>query len=82
VPGLRSTSAQPAFVPRARGTQPDFSARKNHRSPRLAPQPGASPSAQAGPMREDTSNTSHFPSQCSSPREVWFGTSSAATAWS
>lgn len=76
------TSVHPAFALRAIGCQPDFSARKNQRSARLAPQPGPAPSGQAGPMREETSNTSHFPSQCSSPREVWFGTSRAITAWS
>lgn len=60
---LRCTVRQPPAAPSAIGTQPDFSALKNQRSPSRDEQPGAASPSQAGPVRQEKSITIHLPSQ-------------------
>ncbi|MEU2880868.1 hypothetical protein [Streptomyces sp. NPDC007070] len=67
---------------RAIGSQPDFFARKNQRSPSRAEQAGSGEPAQAGPVRQEMSSTSHFPSHRSAFRYVCRGASTVVSACS
>ncbi|MFI1034526.1 hypothetical protein [Streptomyces sp. NPDC020951] len=61
-------------------SQPVSSARKNQRSPSWEEQAGSAESPQAGPVRQEKSSTSHFPSHLSESGYVCLGAPTATSA--
>lgn len=63
-------------------TQQGLSARKNQRSPGREERPDPAASPKAGPVRQEKSSTSHFPSPSCESRYVCSGATTAVNAWS
>jgi hypothetical protein len=76
------TSRQPPAALSTIGVQPEFCALKNQRSPSRDEQPDPDAPPQAGPVRQEKSSTSHFPSQSCESRYVCAGASTVINAWS
>ncbi|WP_405876549.1 hypothetical protein OG762_46535 [Streptomyces sp. NBC_01136] len=78
---MRCTSRQPPAASSTIGTQPELSAQKNHRSPSRDEQPDPAASPQAGPVRQEKSGTSRFPSKSCQSRYVCPDTPTAISTW-